>query len=61
MDYFVTWEIEVRAKNPVEAARAAREAQTRFGTTSTVFQVFEEGSADVIRVDLTDLAEADSA
>jgi hypothetical protein len=29
MDYFVSWEIEVKAENPVEAAQLARAAQTR--------------------------------
>jgi hypothetical protein len=57
MDYFVSWEIEVTAENPLEAAKLARAAQTKSGTKSTVFQVFAEGTADPTRVDLTAIAE----
>jgi hypothetical protein len=57
MDYLVSWEIEVRADNPVEAARYARAAQTRSGTRSTVFQVYNEDAEDAVRVDLTAIAE----
>ncbi|HEV2486161.1 MAG TPA: hypothetical protein VGT08_11580 [Terracidiphilus sp.] len=53
MDYFVSWEIEVKAENPVEAAKLARAAQTLPGTRSTVFQVFGEGAQDAVRVDLS--------
>jgi hypothetical protein len=57
MDYFVSWEIEVKADNPVEAARQARAAQTQPGTRSTVFQVYNEDAEDAVRVDLTAIAE----
>jgi hypothetical protein len=57
MDYFVSWEIEVKAENPVEAAQLARAAQTRPDTRSTVFQVYNEGTEDAVRVDLAAIAE----
>ncbi len=57
MDYFVTWEIEVKAENPVEAAKLARAAQTQPNNRSTVFQVFCEDAEDAIPVDLTAIAE----
>lgn len=59
MDYFVSWEIEVKADNPVEAAMRAREAQTLPGTKSTLFMVFSEGAEEPVRVDLTAIAEGD--
>jgi hypothetical protein len=57
MDYFVNWEIEVKAENPVEAAQLARAAQTRPDTRSTVFQVYNEDTEGAIRVDLAAIAE----
>lgn len=57
MDYFVSWEIEVTAENPIEAVKLARAAQTLPFTRSTVFQVFGENMEDVVRVDLTAIAE----
>lgn len=57
MDYFVSWEIEINAENPVEAAKLARAAQTQPGTRSTVFKVFTESAEDATRVDLTAIAE----
>lgn len=59
MNYFVSWEIDVKADSPLDAARMAREAQIRPGTRSTVFQVLTEDSADPIRIDLTEVAEGD--
>lgn len=57
MDYLVSWEIEVKADNPVDAARKARVAQTLSGTRSTVFQVYNENQEDAICVDLTAIDE----
>jgi hypothetical protein len=57
MDYFVTWEIEIKAESPVEAAKLARMAQTQPNTRSTVFKVFSENAEDAIPVDLTAIAE----
>lgn len=59
MDYFVSWEIEVKAENPVEAAKQARAAQTRPGTRSTVFLVYNGDADDAVRVDLTAIAEGE--
>jgi hypothetical protein len=38
-EYRVKWEIDIDADNPVDAARKARAAQIRPGTTATVFSV----------------------
>jgi predicted nucleotide-binding protein len=57
MNYFVSWEIEVKAENPLEAAKIARAAQTRPNTRSTVFQVYGEDAQDAVRVDLTAIVE----
>ena len=57
MDYFVTWEIEVKADNPVEAAKLARAVQTQPNSRATVFQVFGEDADDAIRIDLNAVAE----
>jgi hypothetical protein len=57
MDYLVTWEIEVKADNPIEAAKLARAAQTRLGTRSTLFRVHSQGVGEVACVDLTAIAE----
>jgi hypothetical protein len=59
MDYLVSWEIEVKASNPFEAAKQARSAQTQQGTRSTVFLVHNEDAEDAVRVDLTAIAEED--
>lgn len=56
MDYLVSWEFEVAAEDPVEAAKLARAAQTRPGTRSTVFQVYSE-DGEAVQVDLTAIAE----
>jgi hypothetical protein len=57
MDYLVTWEIEVKADNPVDAAEQARAAQTKPGTRATVFQVYGGDAKDAVHVDLTAIAE----
>lgn len=57
MDYFVSWEIEVKAGDPVEAAKLARAAQTQLDTRSTVFEVFSDDGKDPVRIDLTAIAE----
>jgi hypothetical protein len=57
VDYFVSWEIEVEAENPIEAAKLARAAQTQPNTRATVFDVFSEEAKDAIRVDLIAIAE----
>lgn len=54
-NYRVSWEIDVLASSPEEAAREARAAQTRPGTMATVFTVQGEGFTDPVAVDLTEL------
>jgi hypothetical protein len=61
MDYFVSWEIEVKAENPIGAAKLARAAQTQPRTRSTVFQVFGEDAEDAVRVDLSAISEGSPA
>ena len=39
--YRVVWEIDIEASSPEEAARQAREHQTRECTTAVVFDVFD--------------------
>lgn len=52
-DYRVTWEIDVIADSCLEAARMARDIQTKPGTTAVVFDVHSEGDqGDPERVDL---------
>lgn len=57
MNYRVVWEIDVDAACPLEAAKKAREAQLREGTTATIFDVFRPpekgpiGGRFVMRVD----------
>jgi hypothetical protein len=46
MNYLVSWEIEIKARGPIEAAMLAREAQIQPNTRSTVFQVYAENSTD---------------
>lgn len=59
MDYLVTWELELSAPNPFEAAKQARSAQLRRGIRATVFDVHSEGYNDVVRVDLTAAADTE--
>lgn len=39
MDYRVTWEIDVEADSPIEAAKKAQEIQWDLSSTATVFTV----------------------
>lgn len=52
--YRVIWEIDVEASDPVDAARKARDAQRRLGTTATIFQVVRLGE-DELAYELTDV------
>lgn len=58
MDYFVVWEFDATASSPLEAARQARDAQTREGTTATAFRVFDS-NGDETQVDLTAIDEGE--
>jgi hypothetical protein len=52
--YRVTWEIDVEASCPQEAAEKARHYQIKPDTTATVFDVIEhDGDGSVVRIDLT--------
>ena len=46
--YLVTWEVDVWAKTPKDAAKQARRDQTRKGTTATVFTVANESGVSEI-------------
>lgn len=59
MDYVVTWEMDVSADNPVEAAKLARAIQLRSNARATVFQVFSDDTEEPTQVDLTAIAEGD--
>lgn len=55
-DYRVTWEIDISAENPLEAAIQARKIQTAPGFNSAVvFDCIESESGDSFRVDLLDV------
>lgn len=56
--YRVTWTIDIDALNPQDAARKAREAQTRPDTIATVFEVTDE-NGDSETVDLSELDETE--
>ncbi len=56
--YHVTWEIDVDADSPLEAARQARELQ-RPGSSANVFDVLEHDSeGDIERFDLDEHGES---
>lgn len=53
--FYVTWEIEtVKSTTPLEAAREARDAQTRPGTLAVVFTVTDPHTGGCWQVDLAD-------
>ena len=54
MNYRVEWAIDIfDVSTPEEAAREARNSQTRSGTTATVFDVYEHDADKMpVRVDL---------
>jgi len=51
--YHVTWEIDLEASSPSEAAALARKYQTDSNTLAVVFDVFDE-DGEPHRVDLMD-------
>ena len=51
MNYRVTWEIDIEAGSPREAAELARACQVRPGTTAVVFYCADE-SGETTCVDL---------
>jgi hypothetical protein len=52
-EYIVIWAIDTEASCPRAAAEEARDAQTREGTTATVFDVKDLETGEITRVDLT--------
>ena len=55
-EYRVTWEIDVSANSPAEAALAALNAQRREGSIANVFTV-TEAFGGMVEVDLQELEE----
>lgn len=53
--FVVIWEIDIWAKSPEAAARAALEIQRDPSSTSTVFDVWEEDREDGRRIDTAEL------
>lgn len=57
--YRVSWEIDIWALNPREAAEGARLMQSDISTTATVYEVREHDSWEAVTVDLSE--EVDNA
>lgn len=55
--YRVTWEIDLEAGNPVEAAQEAWRLMRNEGSIANVFIVQEHDTAEALRVDLTEVEE----
>jgi hypothetical protein len=56
--YRVTWEIDIEADTPVEAAKIALSYQRDPESTSTVFEVFEsDADSGPVKIDLTAIEE----
>jgi hypothetical protein len=55
--YRVTWEIDIEADNPTDAAREARKIQRDLESTATVFAVSETFSPGMTKISIVDLAE----
>lgn len=62
--FFVTWEIDVEAESPLDAARQAFAIMQKPGTSANCFKVFaDDDSGDFVPVDLENeqlLADANS-
>lgn len=52
MKYLVTWEINIEAQTPQEAAKQDLAIQRDAKSLATVFQVYSEADDDVYTVDL---------
>ncbi len=58
-EYLVTWQMDITASSPEEAARKAKAFQRKEGSTADVFEVFEkDASPDPHHIDLTEIDEA---
>jgi hypothetical protein len=55
--YRVTWDIELDADSPEDAARKALEIQRDPNSIATVFDVAGEDSVFIRRIDMTELAQ----
>lgn len=53
--YTVTWDIDIEADTPEDAARQAREIQLRADSIATVFQVYDNDAHRTIAIDLTEI------
>ncbi|MEU2032795.1 hypothetical protein [Nocardia amamiensis] len=53
-EYYVRWEIDVSADDPVSAAFAAFDLYRAPDSNATVFDVIEPDGGDIYRVDLDD-------
>lgn len=54
--YLVTWEIDIDADSPEDAARLAFAHMQRPGTTANVFDVIEhDTNGEAVRVDLEEI------
>jgi hypothetical protein len=58
--YSVSWEIDIDADSPREAAEKARAIQLREGSIATVFMVFND-RGDGVQVDLLEEDDSDEA
>jgi hypothetical protein len=55
--YTVTWEIEIHAETPEEAAREALAIQRDVNSTATVFHLCDEGG-EACHIDLMEIDES---
>ncbi len=55
--YLVTWEIDLYASSPEEAARKALSIQRDTASIATVFMVQEEDTPEAVKIDLTEIDE----
>ncbi len=58
MNYTVSWEIDVEAENPEQAARKALRIQRDRFSTATVFGVQAEDSSKSVTIDIDRLDDA---
>ena len=52
MEFHVTWEIDINADSPKEAAQQARAVQLTLGMSATVFDVWGYAAGKLHRIDL---------
>jgi hypothetical protein len=59
MNYFVTWEINIEAATPREAAEQALTIQRQQGSCATVFRVCDS-QGETVDIDLDAIADAEA-